>query len=149
MCGIAGGVGVGMEQYLRTNIKLLRNRGPDSQGILSIDNNLILAASRLAMTDPNPRSNQPMQDHYSKNSIVFNGEIYNFRDLRKKLLLSQIRFNTESDTEVILKSLQNNGNQVIKNFEGMFAFAYHNYQENKLVFARDYLGKKTAFLFHQ
>ena len=145
MCGIAGGIGVGMEQYLRTNIKLLRNRGPDSQGILSIDNNLILAATRLAMTDPNPRSNQPMQDHCSKNSIVFNGEIYNFRDLRKKLLLSQIRFNTESDTEVILKSLQNNGNQVIKNFEGMFAFVYHNYQEDKLVLARDYLGKKPLF----
>ena len=97
MCGIAGGVGVGMEQYLRTNIILLSNCGPDSQGILSSDNNLILAASRLAMTDPNPRSNQSMQDHYSKNSIVFNGETYNFCDLRKKLLGSQIRFNTESD----------------------------------------------------
>lgn len=145
MCGIAGGVGKGMKQHIDSNLKLLRNRGPDSEKSLLLGENFLFAASRLAMTDPHPRSNQPMQDFKSKNCIVFNGEIYNFKDLRKQLILDGINFVTESDTEVILKSLQYRGLESIKHFEGMFSFAFYDSKKNTLLLSRDYLGKKPLY----
>lgn len=79
MCGIAGGVGRGIKQHIDSNIRLLSNRGPDSEKSIVLGENFLFAATRLAMTDPHPRSDQPMQDLKSKNCIVFNGEIYNFK----------------------------------------------------------------------
>jgi asparagine synthase (glutamine-hydrolysing) len=97
------------------------------------------------MTDPHPRSNQPMQDIESKNCIVYNGEIYNFKILRNKLEQNGYKFKTQSDTEVILKSLQIIGLDSIKSFEGMFAFAFYNHSKKSIVLARDYLGKKPLY----
>jgi asparagine synthase (glutamine-hydrolysing) len=99
------------------------------------------------MTDPYDRSNQPMVDLVSGNIIVFNGEVYNFKDIKKRLISSGITFNTESDTEVILKALSFLGPKIIADFEGMFAFSFYDKKSNKLIIARDYLGKKPLYYF--
>jgi len=145
MCGIVGGVGRGIKQHIDSNIRLLSNRGPDSEKSLALGENFLFAATRLAMTDPHPRSDQPMQDIKSKNCIVFNGEIYNFKKIKKQLISDGINFITESDTEVILKSLQYYGLESIKHFEGMFSFAFYNSTKNTILLSRDYLGKKPLY----
>ena len=147
MCGIIGGIGEGVADVVNRNLYLLQRRGPDSSKILNLDNGLTLGATRLAMTDPHDRSNQPMVDISSGNIIVFNGEVYNFKDIRKQLTNSGITFDTESDTEVILKSLSVFGSRIISDFEGMFAFSFYEKKSNKLIMARDYLGKKPLYYY--
>ena len=144
MCGIAGGIGGNTRNFLEHNLHLLKNRGPDNQGSIRLKNGLTLGATRLAMTDPHPRSNQPMTDRNS-NAIVFNGEIYNFEEIKKKLTLKSVNFSTKSDTEVILNSLVYDGIESIKYMEGMFAFGFYDNRVNNLILGRDYLGKKPLF----
>jgi len=147
MCGIIGGKGLGVLESVEKNIKYLNRRGPDSQSFIKLDNNLVLGATRLAMTDPLPRSNQPLVDTQSGNLIIFNGEIYNYKKIRESLINSGIIFNTESDTEVLLKALTYFGVDVIKQLEGMFAFVFINTKTNELLMSRDYLGKKPLYYF--
>jgi len=147
MCGIIGGKGLGVLESVEKNIKYLNRRGPDSQSFIKLDNNLVLGATRLAMTDPLPRSNQPLVDTQSGNLIIFNGEIYNYKKIRESLIDSGIIFNTESDTEVLLKALTYFGVDVIKQLEGMFAFVFINTKTNELLMSRDYLGKKPLYYF--
>lgn len=145
MCGIIGAIGPESHKFIVQNLDLLKHRGPDSQGTILLDNNLTLAATRLAMTDPHPRSNQPMIDNVSSNALVFNGEIYNFKFLKKNLISKGVNFRTESDTELILKALTEFKNEYVKYFEGMFAFGFYNKSNNSLTLARDYLGKKPLY----
>ena len=145
MCGIVGGVGKGLKQFISSNISLLDQRGPDSKGIIDFTNNLVMGATRLAMTDPHPRSNQPMIENLTKNALVFNGEIYNFRELKMKLIKAGHQFFTESDTEVLLKLLSLNGKRILSQLEGMFAFGFYNKSENTFTIARDFLGKKPLY----
>lgn len=145
MCGIIGVIGHNGYDYINRNIGLLEKRGPDSFGVLQITNKLTLGATRLAMVDPLPRSNQPFTDSQDKNVIVFNGEIYNYRKLKKLLISMNIEFKSESDTEVLLEAINLFGPMFIKNLEGMFAFAFYDRSKDKLILARDYLGKKPLF----
>lgn len=145
MCGIVGGIGENIYDYISSNITLLKNRGPDSFGIIKADTHLTLGATRLAMVDPHPRSNQPMEDPITGNIILFNGEIYNFASIKKYLVAQGIAFNTKSDTEVALKALAFNSEMFIKVFEGMFAFALYEKKNNSLLLGRDYLGKKPLY----
>ena len=145
MCGIVGAIGNGSQEFIELSLESLHHRGPDSKGTFHSGKGLSMGATRLAMTDPDPRSNQPMTDLINKNVIVFNGEIYNFRSLRKNLSAKGIFFTTESDTEVIMKAISEFGIDYIKFFEGMFAFGFYNHSENSIVLARDYLGKKPLF----
>ena len=147
MCGIVGGIGEGSASAVSKNLCLLQRRGPDSSKILKLDNGLTLGATRLAMTDPHDRSNQPMVDLLSGNVIVFNGEVYNFKDIKKRLISSGNSFNTESDTEVLLKAISFFGPKVIADFEGMFSFSFYDKKRNKLIIARDYLGKKPLYYY--
>ena len=147
MCGIVGGIGEGTASAVSKNLYLLQRRGPDSSSTLKLVNGLTLGATRLAMTDPHDRSNQPMVDLANGNVIVFNGEVYNFKDIKKSLISSGIIFNTESDTEVILKALSFLGPKIISEFEGMFAFSFYDKKNNKLIMARDYLGKKPLYYY--
>ena len=147
MCGIIGAISHNSKQLVANNLKLLSRRGPDSQGTLTFQNGLTLGAARLAMTDPHPRSNQPMVDNSSDNVIVFNGEIYNFKSIRKRLIEKGAKFSTESDTEVLLKALDSYGIEFLPELEGMFAFAYYNKTLNKLYLARDFLGKKPLYFY--
>jgi len=145
MCGITGGIGSGVHNCIKENLSLLERRGPDHQGILDLEHGLTLGATRLAMTDPHARSNQPMIDSDSGNAIVFNGEVYNFKVIREKLASKGLRFNTESDTEVVLKAISYFGLSIISEFEGMFALAVYEKATNSLILARDYLGKKPLY----
>jgi len=145
MCGILGGIGAESNHFVVENIHNLHRRGPDSNNHVILENGLSLGATRLAMTDPHPRSNQPMIDILTKNVLVFNGEIYNYKILREKLINRNIKFNTESDTEVLLKYLSEFSADGICELEGMFAFAFYDYKRNVLIIARDFLGKKPLY----
>jgi len=145
MCGIAGGVGDGLFQTVYDNLHLLSRRGPDSQNVKRLNSRLIFASTRLALTDPHPRSNQPMVDIKTGNAIIFNGEIYNYLDLRKLLLLKGFEFETLSDTEVLLKLLTYIGIEAIKMLEGMFSFVFFDNRSKKIFMSRDYLGKKPLY----
>lgn len=147
MCGIIGIKGENSLNLMQQNLQTLQHRGPDSQGILDLGYELIFGATRLAMTDPHERSNQPMVDIESGNAIVFNGEVYNFKTIKQNLKNSGIRFETESDTEVILKAITLLGPDVISSFEGMFAFGFYEKCSNNLIIARDYLGKKPLYYY--
>ena len=145
MCGILGGIGAKSKLFVIDNLESLTRRGPDSSNFISLENGLNLGATRLAMTDPHDRSNQPMVDMLSKNVLVFNGEIYNYKLLRDTLIARNIKFYTESDTEVLLKFLSEFGIEGITKLEGMYAFAFYNHKKNTLIVARDFLGKKPLY----
>jgi asparagine synthase (glutamine-hydrolysing) len=145
VCGIVGGFGQGTSEIIYKNINLLNRRGPDHQAIKTFNNGLTLGSTRLAMTDPHPRSNQPMIDSATGNVIVFNGEIYNYKLIRKSLVNSGIIFETESDTEVLLKSIALYGIDFIAKLEGMFSFIFYEKNRNRVILARDYLGKKPLY----
>lgn len=147
MCGILGGIGDNSFELVSTYINDLDHRGPDMRNVLNLENRIALGATRLAMTDPHPRSHQPMIDSENGNVLVFNGEVYNFIEIRKFLMSKGVRFRTQSDTEVVLKALDVIGNSVISTFEGMFAFAFYNKSQNKLLITRDYLGKKPLYYY--
>jgi asparagine synthase (glutamine-hydrolysing) len=147
MCGIIGFLGKNSQKYVTQALPKMALRGPDNQGILSIKENLTFGASRLAMTDPHPRSNQPMQNKENGDVIVFNGEIYNFPELKVRLIKLGIKFNTESDTEVLLKSLGIFGIEILPDLEGMFSFVYYSKKHNSMYLARDYLGKKPLYFY--
>jgi len=144
MCGIVGGYGANVQNEWVTNqTNKLSHRGPDSQTDIVFSNNLHLGSARLAMTDPLPRSNQPFLSN--KGALIFNGEIYNHNELREELKSNKIQFETESDTEVLLKSLDYWGEGTKQKIEGMYAFAYFNFESNTLILARDTLGKKPLY----
>ena len=146
MCGIVGQFGTSInETWLNQELLNLRHRGPDAQSSVRVNENLILGSTRLAMTDPNPRSNQPMVSDLRNSIISFNGEIYNYKELRGKLENKGIVFKTESDTEVLIKWLDVYGVSGMKDLNGMFALTYYSNIERKLILARDCLGKKPLY----
>lgn len=147
MCGIVGGIGSNSLDIIHKNLNLLNRRGPDHQAIKTFGNGLTLGSTRLAMTDPYPRSNQPMVDLDTENVILFNGEVYNYKIIRKGLINQGITFDTDSDTEVLLKSMSFYGPKIIPTLEGMFSFTFYDKKRNVLIIARDYLGKKPLYYF--
>jgi len=150
MCGIVGQFGLSIDEaWVNQELQNLRHRGPDNQSKLRIEENLIMGSTRLAMTDPKPRSNQPMLNDIVGSYLTFNGEIYNYKDLRNRLINQGITFKTESDTEVLLKWLDVYGESGIPDLNGMFAFAYFSKSRQELILARDHLGKKPLFILEQ
>ena len=145
MCGFIGSIGSIPDQFIDGNISSLGRRGPDSSGVVKFSNGLVFGATRLAMTDNHPRSNQPMIDEVSGNALVFNGEIYNYKILQKLLKSSGVIFQTESDTEVLLKLLNSIGEDSLPMLEGMFSFAFYDKKQNSIILARDFLGKKPLY----
>ena len=126
----------------------MKNRGPDFQHFESFNNNnshVVLIHSRLSIIDLDARSNQPyVQDHCS---LIFNGEIYNYIELRKELEKLGIQFKTESDTEVLLQSYLYYGESCVERFEGMWSFAIYDRIEHKLFLSRDRFGEKPLYYF--
>jgi asparagine synthase (glutamine-hydrolysing) len=147
MCGIIGGRDSDIKSFVESGLTELARRGPDSQQLISVDLEVTFGATRLAMTDPNPRSNQPMIDPDTGNAIVFNGEVYNFKELRSELRSLGIKFFTESDTEVILKLISYLGYEAIAKLEGMFTFSFLDKKARKIILARDFLGKKPLYYY--
>ena len=146
MCGILGAFGPAIPPgWLEASLSNISHRGPDSQGTVKLKNTLCMAAVRLAMTDPLPRSNQPMTDPDSGDVLTFNGEIFNYKDLKEELITFGIKFRTESDTEVLLYWLKLFGSARINELQGMFAFAYFSVTKGTVLLARDSLGKKPLY----
>lgn len=148
MCGIVGAFGTRASRLnLDEELLHLARRGPDHQNLVEVQSNLFFGSTRLAMVDPHPRSNQPFLDPDTGDILSFNGEIYNFLEIKAKLSSDGIEFKTESDTEVLLKFLQRYGVAKLDELNGMYAFAFFNQHESTLTLARDELGKKPLYYF--
>ena len=147
MCGIAGHVGATSRELLPAMLGLLKHRGPDDSGIHSAGD-VGLGMTRLAIIDL-VTGRQPMSDDTGRYWIVFNGEIYNFRQLRAELVTAGRRFRTRSDTEVILHAYAVHGEACVERLSGMFALAIWDDAERRLFIARDRLGKKPLYYWHR
>ena len=151
MCGIAGYITTelpprsGVDTAMRAAI---RYRGRDSEGEWSDDANARLFHSRLAIVALDD-GDQPMSDVSGRFTIAFNGEIYNYVELRQRYKELGAQFRTSSDTEVILEGFKLKGPAVCRDFNGMFAFAIWDRLERRLFLARDRLGKKPLFWMRQ
>ncbi len=147
MCGIAGIVSSAPPDRARLAdaARLIAHRGPDDEGIETAGSAAPFAGlcfRRLAILDLSPTGHQPMADRTGRTWIVFNGEIYNFKALRSELERSGAAFRGRSDTEVILAAYAAWGDDCVKRFDGMFAFAIWDDARKRLFAARDRFGKK-------
>ncbi|HXJ49577.1 MAG TPA: hypothetical protein VNF91_10455, partial [Candidatus Acidoferrum sp.] len=144
MCGIAGLVGppTPEEELLERMAQRMKHRGPDSQGTWH-DGQAGLAIRRLAIIDLDERSNQPL--HLGPWHLVFNGEIYNYRELRQELEGLGHTFTTEGDGEVLLHAWSEWDDEALDRLNGMFAFALWHDGRQELVCARDPFGEKPLF----
>jgi asparagine synthase (glutamine-hydrolysing) len=149
MCGIIGIVStrgqVSRELIIRMR-DALRHRGPDDEGAWwSADGRVGLGHRRLSIIDLSPAGRQPMTDHRGQLQIVFNGEIYNYQDVRCDLESRGHRFRTATDTEVILEAYQEWGLECLGRLNGMFAFGLFDADAKRLILARDRAGEKPLF----
>jgi len=145
MCGIAGFVGKGDRQVLENMIGVISYRGPDDRGVF-LRGNIGFAHARLSIIDLSPAGHQPMASVDGDTVIIFNGEIYNFKELRDELVKTgKYTFKSKSDTEVIICLYQEYGEKAIAKLDGMFAFALYDFKNSKLVLARDRMGKKPLY----
>lgn len=141
MCGIAGFQGSGTLDDARRMIARIAYRGPDLQDARMIGNSA-LAHARLSIIDLSHGADQPMTDAEGRFTIVFNGEIYNYKHLRDALIAKGRTFRTASDTEVLLHLYAEHGERMLPMLNGMFVFALHDARDGSLVLARDRMGKK-------
>ena len=146
MCGICGTVGRAVESELAAMTKALAHRGPDGSGVEVFNDGYPagLGNRRLAIQDPTPAGAQPMS-HENRWWITFNGEIYNFRELRHELEREGERFKSGSDTEVLLRLFVLRGPAMLKQLNGIFAFAIWDDLEKSMFLARDRLGVKPLY----
>jgi asparagine synthase (glutamine-hydrolysing) len=147
MCGIAGFAGFPNNVKLAEAAnKIQQHRGPDNQSTWN-DDYIALAHQRLSIIDLSEAANQPL--HKNDLVIVFNGEIYNYKELREKLVIEKhIKFKTHSDTEVVLEMFKHFGSHCLNFFIGMFAFAIYDNRNKTLFLARDHFGIKPIFYTH-
>lgn len=143
MCGICGMAGNPDAEYVRRMADALAHRGPDEEGFYS-DENIALGHKRLIVIDPE-FSRQPIRDESGGLTLICNGEIYNFRELRKELSERGHRFSSRGDSEVILRLYQEMGDDCVDRLRGMFAFALWDAPRRRLLLARDRLGIKPLF----
>jgi asparagine synthase (glutamine-hydrolysing) len=152
MCGIVGvasTTSINQRAWLAIGRDAMTHRGPDDAGEWwSADGRVGLAQRRLSIIDLSPAGHQPMHYESGAMSIVFNGEIYNFADLRDELIAKGHGFKSHSDTEVILAAYREWGTQCLARFNGMFAFALYDAQQQTLFLARDRAGEKPLFYLH-
>lgn len=143
MCGIYGSSRIYSEETIRKKLQRIAFRGPDYSEYVNLNNKLILGHNRLAILDLDPRSNQPFR--YGPLTIVFNGEIYNFLDIKNDLELKGYDFRTSSDTEVICAAYLAYAEKCLGLFNGMFSFVIHDSRDERLFGARDRIGKKPFY----
>jgi asparagine synthase (glutamine-hydrolysing) len=154
MCGIAGiidtGRGIGREEIERLATTMrdsMTHRGPDDGATwVSEDGRVALAHRRLSIIDLRPEGRQPMANEDGSVQVVFNGEIYNHRALRKELEGKGHAFRSNSDTEVLAHMFEDTSLAQVEKLDGMFAFAAWNARERRLVLARDPFGKKPLYI---
>jgi asparagine synthase (glutamine-hydrolysing) len=148
MCGIAGiwSKNSHNEELVRQMMDSIKHRGPDGEGLFSPEENLTFGHVRLAIIDIK-QGHQPMQTSNEEYTIVFNGEIYNYIELRKALSQKGISLQTNSDTEVLLHMYQVYGEKMLQQLNGMFAFAIYSRKDNSVFIARDHFGIKPLYYF--
>ena len=132
-------------QIVELMTKCLSHRGPDDSGFFQ-NENISLGHNRLSIIDLQ-NSKQPMKDEKNKNIIIFNGEIYNFKELKSELQSFGHKFDTEGDTEVVLKSYTQWGVECLKKLEGMFVFCIWDEKKKQLFIGKDKFGEKPLFYY--
>jgi asparagine synthase (glutamine-hydrolysing) len=152
MCGIVGQfgffdkeIGLHEEQILSRLVALIARRGPDDQGLWSDERRCLLGFRRLAVLDLSPTGHQPMLTQDGRYAIVYNGEVYNFQELRQRLEQKGVRFRSTGDGEVVLYSLAYWGTEALARFNGMFALGFYDKAEKSLLLARDHAGIKPLY----
>jgi len=142
-CGICGFAGLSDEPLLKSMCEVSRHRGPDETGFY-LDSGIGLGINRLSIIDL-VKGDQPIHNEDGSVVTVFNGEIYNYRDLRRELEAEGHSFYTDSDTETIVHSYEKWGTKCVDHFRGMFAFALWDAKARRLFLARDRFGKKPLY----
>lgn len=154
MCGITGFINAKtnytneqLTDIIKTMTPALEHRGPDADGVwINSEIGVALGHRRLSIIDLSPEGNQPMVSSSGRYVVVFNGEVYNFLDLRRLLESSGCRFRGHSDTEVLLAAVESWGlAKALRCFEGMFAFALWDTHDRQLILARDRIGEKPLY----
>ncbi|UYZ61380.1 asparagine synthase (glutamine-hydrolyzing) [Hymenobacter weizhouensis] len=151
MCGISGvfaftDAGRDSLAFLRASTDAIISRGPDSQGHFVFDR-CGLGFRRLAILDLTADGNQPMTDESGRYTIVFNGEIFNYKELRQKLINRGHRFHSQTDTEVVLHLYMAEGRNFLKKLNGFFDFAIYDREEDSMFLARDRMGEKPLLVY--
>jgi len=150
MCGIAGYFSKEpnhqLDDYLQSAIKTLSKRGPDLQQTKILSPHVGFAHARLSIIDTSSIANQPMCDESGRFTIIFNGEIFNFRELKEKFL-SDVKFNSTSDTEVLLNLFIRMGKDCLQHLNGFFAFAIFDNEKKEIFLARDRFGIKPLHIY--
>lgn len=145
MCGILGAISDNSLGKFKSSLALLKHRGPDNQSIYSADN-ILLGHTRLSIIDVATHSHQPME--IDNLVLTFNGEIYNYLEIKKELLSLGYVFSTLSDTEVLLKSYQEWGEKCVEKFNGMWAFSILDKEKQTLFLSRDRFGVKPLYYIY-
>ncbi len=151
MCGILGAVahnafGPSVRPWVERGLVALNRRGPDSGGLF-LDRNIVLGARRLRIHDLDTRSDQPFFNADKSRVLVFNGAIFNYKDLREELRTKGHRFATTSDTEVAMVAIDEWGTGAFSRFDGMFAIAHLDRESGRLLLVRDRLGIKPLYFY--
>ena len=148
MCGIAGFININgspaSKIILKNMTDAISHRGPDGEGQW-VERNIGIGHRRLAIIDPSPAGYQPMISKDHRYVLSYNGEIYNFRELRNELEAEGFLFHSKTDSEVVLYSLAKWGADALLKFNGMFALAFWDRKEQKLLLARDRYGIKPLY----
>lgn len=152
MCGIAGEFTWGGRppmscEALRPLVDAMWRRGPDGAGLWSDGQHLTVGNRRLAVMDPLHRANLPITSPDARHVLAYNGELYNFGDLARRLTAQGWRFRTHSDSEVVLAALAMWSERALDEFNGMFAISWYDRKEKRLLLARDHAGIKPLYLF--
>lgn len=152
MCGIAGIISLcdrpvenGRSRIDRM-IKMLHHRGPDARGAyISEDEKVVLGNTRLSIVDVKTDFEVPMKHPATGSVLTYNGEIFNYKEVRDELKLQGENFQTQSDTEVMLRGLQANGDNFLGGLDGFWGFAFYDKTKNRVLLSRDLIGEKQVF----
>ena len=150
MCGIVGEIDFTGKSVLKSTIKkmtdIIKHRGPDGEGQW-VENNIGLGHRRLAIIDKSSLGNQPMFSENKRWILSYNGELYNYKEIRKILKKKGINFASNTDTEVVLQALIVWGERALEYFNGMFALTFWDRKNQTLILARDRYGVKPLYYF--
>src|SRR3989344_4944123 len=147
MCGIHG-FNFADKKLAEAMVERCHHRGPDDRGVF-VSPQMSLSHNRLAILDLSEKGHQPMWNEDHTRAIVFNGEIYNFQELREELKTRGFSFVSDSDTEVILAAYDEYGEKCVEKLNGIFAFAIWDTKRKTLFLARDHVGVKPLYYYHQ
>ncbi|MBR6060383.1 MAG: asparagine synthase (glutamine-hydrolyzing) [Victivallales bacterium] len=153
MCGISGIFHPQFQdshlEYVKLMVQAMKHRGPDAQNTLIVSKQpaVVFGHDRFAVFDLSPQAAQPMTDSANSNVIILNGDIYNFKNLRKELQGHGHVFKTQSDTEVLLKAYAQWGDDCLNRLRGFFAFALWDAAKQRLLLARDQIGAKPLYIY--